>query len=120
VISRREFVKGSSQVGVAIAATNAGLGTILSEPVGQYAAGGTGPPDSGRRAQGSFEIRCDAACTDTRREGPTLTTNGDEERYADTRWLFTVYLSRPEDQGASRRVASRMRNAKTERLRCQR
>jgi hypothetical protein len=92
VISRREFLKGSSQAGVAIAATSAGLGTMLTESIGHCAADGSGPSEDGRRAQQSFEIRCDSARADSCRENPVLTTNGDEERYADKRANFAKTL----------------------------
>src|ERR1700745_3294994 len=90
VISRRKFLKASSQAGVAIAATSTGLSATLSEPVDPYTAVKTELPQAGRRAQRSFEIRCDSARADTYRENPLSTTNGDEERYTDKRanyWL---------------------------------
>src|ERR1700745_109509 len=65
VISRRKFLKRSSQAGVAIAATSTGLSATLSEPVDPYTAGKTEPAQAGRRAQRSFEIRCDSARADT-------------------------------------------------------
>ena len=92
MISRRKFLKRSSQAGVVIAATSTGLGAMLSEPIGQCATTETGPLEAGRRAQQSFEIRCDSARADTRRENPALTTNGDEERYADKRANFAKTL----------------------------
>jgi hypothetical protein len=93
MISRRRFLKKSSEAGIAIATTSAGLGTMLSELVGRSAADEVGPSEAGRRAQQSFEIRCDSARTDTRRENPTPTTNGDEERYADRRANFAKTLA---------------------------
>jgi hypothetical protein len=80
-----------------MAATSAGLGTLLSEPVDRSATDEVEPLEAGRRAQHSFEIRCDSARADTRREGPALTTNGDEERYyADKRANFAKTL--PHDE----------------------
>jgi hypothetical protein len=92
VISRRKFLKKSSEAGVGIAATSVGLGTMLSEPSNHSAAGEVGPSEAARRAQQSFEIRCDSARTGTRRENPAPTTNGDEERYADRRANFAKTL----------------------------
>ena len=96
MISRRKFLKRSSQAGVAITATTAGLGTMLSGPVGHHATEEPGPSESGRRAQQSFEIRCDSARADACRENPALRTNGDEERYADKRANFAKTL--PHDE----------------------
>jgi len=92
MISRRKFLKKSSDAGVAFAATSAGLGAMLSEPKNCSAAGEVGPSQAGRRAQQSFEIRCDSARSDTSRQNPELTTNGDEERYADRRANFAKTL----------------------------
>ena len=92
MISRRKFLKRSSEAGAAIAATSAGLGAMLSEPINHSTAGEVGSSEAGRRAQQSFEIRCDSARADTRRENPAPTTNGDEERYADRRANFTKTL----------------------------
>jgi light-regulated signal transduction histidine kinase (bacteriophytochrome) len=96
VISRRKFLKRRSQAGVAIAATSAGLSATRSEPVDSDTAVKTGPPEVGRRAQRSFEIRCDSARADTCRENPLSTTNGDEERYTDKRANFAKTL--PHDE----------------------
>jgi hypothetical protein len=95
VISRPKFLKRSSQAGVAIAAS-AGLGTVHAEPFGHYHTDETGPSEAGRRAQQSFEIRCDGARADTRRNSPASTTNGDEERYSDKRANFAKTL--PHDE----------------------
>ena len=96
VISRRKFLKRSSEVGVAFAATGTGLGAMLSEPSSPSAAGDVEVSEAGRRAQQSFEIRCDSARADTRQENPTPTTNGDEERYGDKRANFAKTL--PHDE----------------------
>jgi len=96
VISRRKFLKRSSQAGVAIAATSAGLGATLAGPVDAYTAARTGSPEGDRRAQRSFEIRCDSARADTCRENPLPMTNGDEERYTDKRANFAKTL--PHDE----------------------
>ena len=96
MISRRKFLKRSSQASVAIAATSAGLGATLAEPVDLYTAGKTGPSEVGLRAQRSFEIRCDSARADTGRENPLTTTNGDEERYTDKRANFAKTF--PQDE----------------------
>ena len=92
MISRRKFLKRSSEAGLAIAATSAGLGGAQSEPADRSAASKVGLSETGRRAQRSFEIRCDSARADTRREDPASTTNGDEERYADRRANFAKTL----------------------------
>jgi len=92
VISRRKFLKRSGEAGIAIAATGVGLGSTLSGPSSRSAGIEAGTYEASRRAQQSFEIRCDSARTDTRREKPTPTTNGDEERYADRRANFTKTL----------------------------
>jgi hypothetical protein len=92
VISRRKFLKRSSEAGVAIAATSVGLSTTLSKPSNYSAAGEVGPSEAGRRAEQSFEIRCDSARADTRRKNPAPTTNGDEELYADRRANFAKTL----------------------------
>jgi hypothetical protein len=97
VISRRKFLKRSSQAGVAIAATTAGLTATLAEPL--YTAVDNGPPEAGRRAQQSFEIRSDSARADTCRENPLSTTNGDEERYTDKRANFAKTLPHDEIGG---------------------
>ena len=81
---------------MAITATSAGLGTILSEPIGRAATNQTGLSETGRRARQSFEIRCDSARADGCRPDPVLTTNGDEERYADKRANFAKTL--PHDE----------------------
>jgi hypothetical protein len=96
VISRRKFLKKSSQAGVAVAATSAALGAILSEPVCRCAADETGPSEADRRAQRSFEIRCDSARVATCQTTPALTTNGDEERYIDKRASFAKTLPQNE------------------------
>src|SRR6516164_8571237 len=96
VISRRKFLKRSSEVGVAFAATGTGLGTMLSEPSSPSAAGDVEVSEAGRRAQQSFEIRCDSARGDTRQENPAPATNGDEERYGDKRANFAKTL--PHDE----------------------
>jgi hypothetical protein len=59
VISRRKFLSRSSEAGAAIAITRAGLGTVLSEPINRCAASESGPSETARRAQQSFEIRCE-------------------------------------------------------------
>src|SRR6516164_5503742 len=92
VISRRKFLKKSSEAGVALAATGAGLGAMLCEPSNRCAAGEAKVSETGRRVQQSFEIRCDSARADTRQENPAPTTNGDEERYADRRANFAKTL----------------------------
>jgi hypothetical protein len=92
VISRRKFLKRSSEAGVALAATGAGLGAMLCEPSNRSAAGEAEVSEAGRRVQQSFEIRCDSARADTRQENPAPTTNGDEERYADRRANFAKTL----------------------------
>src|SRR6516164_7695641 len=69
---------------------------MLPEPVDPYTAVRADPPEAGQRAQRSFEIRCDSARADTRRENPLLTTNGDEDRYADKRANFAKTL--PHDE----------------------
>ena len=92
MISRRKFLKRSSEAGVAFAATGVGLGAMLSEPSSRSAAGDVEASEAGRRAQQSFEIRCDSARGDTRQENPVATTNGDEERYADKRANFAKTL----------------------------
>ena len=96
MISRRKFLKRSSEAGVAIAATSAGLGATIPEPVDPYTAVKTGPPGAGLRAQRSFEIRCDSAHADACRENPSFATNADEERYADKRANFAKTL--PHDE----------------------
>lgn len=92
MISRRKFLKRSSETGVSIAAASVGLGTMLAEPGNYSAAGTVEVPETGRRAQQSFEIRCDSARTDTGRAIPSSPTNGDEERYADKRANFAKTL----------------------------
>jgi len=92
VISRRKFLKRSSEAGVAIAAAGVGLGSMLSGPGNRSAGIKAGPSEAGRRAQQSFEIRCDSARADSRRENRAPTTNGDEERYADRRANFAKSL----------------------------
>jgi hypothetical protein len=92
MISRRKFLKRSSEAGVALAATGAGLGAMLCEPSNHSAAGEVEVSEAGRRVQQSFEIRCDSARADTRQENPAPTTNGDEERYADRRANFAKTL----------------------------
>jgi hypothetical protein len=92
VISRRKFLKRSSEAGVALAATGAGLGAMLCEPSDRCAAGEAEVSEAGRRVQQSIEIRCDSARADTRQENPAPTTNGDEERYADRRANFAKTL----------------------------
>jgi hypothetical protein len=96
VISRRQFLKKSSETCVAIATTSAGLGTMLSDPGKYSAGGGVQVLETGRRAQQSCEIRCDCARSDTRRENPAPTTNGDEEFYADKRANFAKTLPQNE------------------------
>src|SRR6516164_8708282 len=96
VISRRKFLKKSSEAGVALAATGAGFGAMLCEPSNRCAAGEAEVPEAGRRVQQSFEIRCDSARADTRQEKPAPTTNGDEERYGDKRANFAKTL--PHDE----------------------
>ena len=66
MISRRKFLKRSSETGVSIAAASVGLGAMLSKPGNSSAAGAVEVPETGRRAQQSFEIRCDSARTDSR------------------------------------------------------
>ena len=92
MISRRKFLKRSSEAGVALAATGAGLGAMLCEPSNRSTAGEVEVSEAGRRVQQSFEIRCDSARADTRQENPAPTTNGDEERYADRRANFAKTL----------------------------
>ena len=96
MISRRKFLKSSSEAGVAIAATSAGLGTMLAESIDRSAAAEIGATQAGGRAQRAFEIRCDSARSDTGRNDPQLTTNGDEDRYADRRANFAKTL--PQNQ----------------------
>src|SRR6516164_3182588 len=96
VISRRKFLKRSSEAGVALAATGAGLGAMLCEPSNRCAAGEVEMSEAGRRVQRSFEIRCDSARADTRQENSAPTTNGDEDRYGDKRANFAKTL--PHDE----------------------
>ncbi len=92
MISRRKFLRRSSEVGVAITAASAGLGPMFAEVVNHSAADEVGLTDAERRAQRSFEIRCDSARAATRGKKPIATTNGDEERYADKRASFAKSL----------------------------
>ena len=86
MISRRKFLKRSSEACVAIAAASGGLAAAGSEAIDRSIA------NKGQRAQQAFEIRCDSARADTLLEDPASNTNGDEERYADRRANFTKTL----------------------------
>jgi len=86
MISRRKFLKKSSEACVAIAAASGGLASARSEAVDQSIA------NKGQRAQQAFEIRCDSARADTLLDDSASNTNGDEERYADRRANFAKTL----------------------------
>ena len=86
MISRRKFLKKSSEAWVAIAAASGGLAAAPSQAVDRSV------PNKDQRAQEAFEIRCDSARDDTLLEDPASNTNGDEERYADRRANFAKTL----------------------------
>ena len=92
MISRRKFLKRSSDACVAIAAASGGLAAAGSEAVYRSIANQSGPSEPGQRAQQAFEIRCDSARADTVLQDPASNTNGDEERYADRRANFAKTL----------------------------
>jgi hypothetical protein len=92
MISRREFLRRSGEAGAAIGAASAGLGSVFAEVVNHSTADELKLSDAERRAQRSFEIRCDCARAATREKNPIPTTNGDEERYADKRASFAKTL----------------------------
>lgn len=92
MISRRKFLKRSSEAGVVITAAGAGLGPLFGEVVNASVDEEAGRSVSERRAQRSFEIRCDSARVAGLRENPIPTPNGDEERYADKRASFAKSL----------------------------
>ena len=114
MISRREFLRRSSEAGVGISAAGAGLGPMFAEVVNHSTADEVGLSDAERRAQRSFEIRCDSARAATRGKNPIPITNGDEERYADKRASFAkslpvLHLSGRGDQDQQRRVEVRLK-----------
>src|SRR5262249_11751442 len=82
MISRRKFLKKSSEACVAMAAVSGGLAAGRSEAVA----------NKGQRAPQALEIRYNSARASTLLEGPASNTNGDEERYADRRANFTKTL----------------------------
>jgi len=91
MISRRRFLKRSGAAGMAITTARAGLGATLVEAVNSAAE----RPESclsEKRAQRSFEIRCDAARAAANGKNPIPATNGDEERYPDKRASFAKSL----------------------------
>jgi hypothetical protein len=98
MISRRKFLRRSSEVGVAITAASAGLGPMFAEAVNHTGADEVGFSTVEHRAQRSFEIRCDSARAATGGKNSVPTTNGDEERYADKRASFAKSLPHT-DQG---------------------
>lgn len=78
MISRRKFLKRSTEAGVAIATAPTSFGALLfKHPVASAGTEAT-LPNADARAQRSLEIRCDSARADARRIGSALTTNGDE------------------------------------------
>ena len=91
MISRRRFLKRSGEAGMAITTARAGLGAMLVEAVNS-AAEEPGSYLSEKRAQRSFEIRCDAARSAANGRNPIPTTNGDEDRYPDKRASFAKSL----------------------------
>src|SRR5215469_9422333 len=91
MISRRRFLRKSGEASMAITTVRAGLGAMLVEAVNS-AAEEPGSSLSEKRAQRSFEIRCDAARAATNGQNPLPTTNGDEERYGDKRASFAKGL----------------------------
>jgi hypothetical protein len=92
VISRRKFLKRSSQPGVTIAAASAGLGSAFAQVASHSGSDELGVSVGERRAQRAFEIRCDSARAAGREKNPVPTTNGDEERYPDKRANFAKTL----------------------------
>jgi len=76
MISRREFLRRSSEAGVAITAASAGLGLIFAEAVNASLAEEVGRSVAERRSQRSFEIRCDAARAATRLPPPAAFASG--------------------------------------------
>jgi hypothetical protein len=92
MISRRKFLRRSSEAGVAITAASAGLGPSLPKLLTTRLQTRLDFSTPKRRAQRSFEIRCDSARAATRGKNPIPTTNGDEEHYADKRASFAKTL----------------------------
>jgi hypothetical protein len=76
---------------MAVTTARAGLCGMLVEAVNS-AAEEPGSSLSEKRAQRSFEIRCDAARAASSRKNPIPATNGDEERYPDKRASFAKGL----------------------------
>jgi hypothetical protein len=70
MISRREFLRRSGEAGAAIGAASAGLGSVFAEVVNHSTADELKLSDAERRAQRSFEIRCDCARAATREKNP--------------------------------------------------
>lgn len=95
MISRRRFLRSGSEAGIAITTARAGLGAMLVQAV-KSAAEEPERSVSEKRAQRSFEIRCDAARTSTNASHPLPATNGDEERYPDKRASFAKGLPQNE------------------------
>lgn len=96
MISRRKFLKRSSQAGVTIAAASAGLGSAFAQVASHSGSDELGVSAGERRAQRAFEIRCDSARAAGREKNPIPTTNGDEERYPDKRANFAKTLPHSE------------------------
>ena len=92
MISRRKFLKRSSQAGVTIAAAGAGLGSAFARVSRHSDTDEVRGSAAERRAQRAFEIRCDSARAAGREKNPIPTTNGDEERYPDKRANFAKSL----------------------------
>ncbi len=92
MISRRKFLKRSSQAGITIAAASAGLGSAFAQVASHSGSDELGVSAGERRAQRAFEIRCDSARAAGREKNPVSTTNGDEERYPDKRANFAKTL----------------------------
>jgi hypothetical protein len=119
MISRRRFLKSSSEAGIAITTARAGLGAVLVEAV-KSAANEPGHSVSEQRTQRSFEIRCDAARAATNGRNPIPTNNGDEDRYADKRASFAKSLPHNElgevDPGAYSELLSILASGEPERF----
>jgi membrane-associated phospholipid phosphatase len=88
MISRRKFLRRSSQAGVAISAASAGLGPMFTRAVSSQTAEEIELSFVERRAQRSFEIRCDCARAATEQKNWIPIANGDEDRYEDKRASF--------------------------------
>ena len=92
MISRRKFLRRSSQAGVAMTAAGAGLESMFAEVIKPSAEEGVELSAFEQRARRSFEIRCDSAWSASCGKNSIPATNGDEERYLDKRASFAKSL----------------------------